>query len=1075
MIIYLLIKKTFRLNIIPVLITTFFFQPAKAQENFSFHNITVEDGLSQSSVQCIHQDKKGLIWIGTADGLNKYDGTRFTHYKHNPIDSKSLSAPTVNSIYEDIDGNLWLATDGGGLCIFNTRTEKFICYKNIQGDSNSISSNRVTDITYDKGSQYLITTFKGGLNIFDTITKKFTRLSTLPYNSATAGQQNIFRILKTSNGTILLATRDGLGVMDSKTCKINYYKNNPDDEYSLPDNSLQSIFEDSENRIWVGTKFGSVCEFDQKTKKFFRYEEKNKDATSGNYPVNCFYEEEGGKLWIGTSGGGIRIINKHTGSSFTIEKEDGIKNSISSNEILSFLKDQSQMLWVGTKGGGVDLYNKTFGYFNKMNKKTNRELLNKNVYSIFTDSRGIQWLGTGGNGLYSIDPENGLVTNYTNDPLKKESISSNDVWSITEDKDNSIWTGTFGGGINIFNPTNSKFININNDSTLKILNASKIIISLCTDNDGLIWIGTINDGLYVYHKTKRIIIHHSGTSKAKDSLQGNTIYFINESKEGLMMIGTKNSGLNIYNKQSGTFRNYFTDSKNKFSISSNNVQCMYESTPGTFWIGTEGGGLNLFDLKTERFIHFTESDGLPNNVVYGILPGNQNTLWLSTNKGICKFRLKTDPAFFKLENSLTPHPVFKNYGYNDGLPSDEFNQGAYFKDKKGTLYFGSIKGVAGFHPDSIKDNLYIPPLILTSFKVFEKDFPLDTSITYKKMITLAYDQNFFSFEFTALNYLLPEKNEYAFKMEGFDKDWIYTGHRRYTSYTNLDPGEYIFKVKASNNDGFWNDNFASVQITINPPFWKTWWFKLLVTVAVVAAIYVAFRLRVRAIQKEEQQKTAFHKALAEVEMKALRAQMNPHFIFNSLSSINKFIVAKDERVASDYLAKFSRLIRLVLENSMQQSIPLDKEIAALELYILMEQLRFENGFEYYIVVDQTVEAESILIPPLLLQPFVENAIWHGLSHREFPGKISINIKVIDQTLVCSIEDNGVGREKAKEIKAKNKSTYKSLGMKVTHERIDLLKQQKNIVSEIVFVDLKDETGNATGTRAEIKIPLEYNF
>ena len=407
---------------------------------------------------------------------------------------------------------------------------------------------------------------------------------------------------------------------------------------------------------------------------------------------------------------------------------------------------------------------------------------------------------------------------------------------------------------------------------------------------------------------------------------------------------------------------------------------------------------------------------------------------------------------------------------SDGLQGSEFNAGAYHRSTDGELFFGGIDGYNAFYPSSIKDNQQTPSVVLTGFNVFNKARSLGQSLETTDTITLSHRDSFFSFEFAGLHLVAPEKNQYAYMMEGFDREWIHD-ERRFASYTNLDPGTYTFKVKASNNDGIWNENGLAVVVNITPPFWKTWWFYLIGLVIAAVIIYGFYRFRIAQVRKEEKLKTEFNKKLAEVEMTALRAQMNPHFLFNCLNSINRYIVKSDPETASGYLTKFSRLIRLILQNSKSATVPLESELEALKLYIEMEEMRFDNQFDYKIQVGKNIEPQYVAVPPMILQPYVENAIWHGLMHKEDKGSLLIDLSLEEKWLRCVIEDNGIGRQKAQDLKSKSATRKKSMGMKITSDRLSLVNHLYNQKTKVDVIDLEDTNKKPTGTRVIVNIPL----
>lgn len=1042
------------------------------QYPYSFRHLSDEEGLSQATVYCIHQDKDGFLWIGTADGLNRFDGITFTWYKHNPLNKNSLPAPTVLCIYGDSVGHLWIGTDGGGLVMFDKKKELFKVYKHDKSDENTLSNNKVWSICPINEKELAIGTFGGGANIFNKSSEKFRHLPFPADDPAKSGDKSISKILVSRNGIIWCATRNGLKYINSNSGESYSFKNNPQDPFSVPNNVVQEIYEDKDHQLWAGTFDGGICKFDSGNKKFFRYVLKFPDGESNKPIITSFLDDGNGNLWIGTYGSGIVVLNKKTGSYRFILNEPENKHSLSNNIIMCLQKDNSGILWIGTNGNGLNLYQPRYSNFNSLENLVRNHFSNKNVFSIYQDEKKILWIGTNGGGLYRLDNTTGMVNHFSTIKPKPQFLNSDEIWSINQDNDYALWIGCMGGGLNKLNSNNVSSQSFKKDTSDKNSLSINNVWSCYSDFDGDLWFGTQRGGINIFNTKENKFTHLKKNDQIPNTLNALTVYFITQDPDSLFYIGTQGGGLNLYDKKNHIFKHYINEPDNPYSISNNDVFSIYPANDNLVWIGTNGGGLNVFDKATKSFLCFTEEDNLPNNVIYGILPDNKGNLWLSTNNGICKF---TPPAHldFNTPKSTSDKlkPVVKIFNTSDGLPSNEFNQGAFHKSKDGIMYFGGIKGIAAFHPDSIKENPYIPQVVLTSFKVFEKNYLMDTTIYYKKKIVLNYNQDFFSFEFASLSYLFPEKNQYAYMMQGFDPDWNYSGNRRYASYTNLNPGEYDFKVKATNNDGIWSDKIASIHISITPPFWKTTWFKILSLVLLISAVIGFFRYRVNVIRKEEQKKAAFEKELAEVEMKALRAQMNPHFIFNSLNSINKYIWANDQASASDYLARFSRLIRLIFENSMHQSVPLSSDLEALDLYIQMERLRFENKLEYTIKVDESIDQEQVLVPPLIFQPFVENAILHGIMPKGSMGILSLYFRVIENELHVTIEDNGIGRAEAAE-KNKSRGNHKSLGMKVTKDRLELLSQKKTSRSSVIYTDLINEKGTPSGTRVEITMPLE---
>jgi len=527
-----------------------------------------------------------------------------------------------------------------------------------------------------------------------------------------------------------------------------------------------------------------------------------------------------------------------------------------------------------------------------------------------------------------------------------------------------------------------------------------------------------------------------------------------EDSRGDLWIGT-NGGVCRWIPQTNSFKQYRNDPKNPRSVCGNNIWWIYQDGAGRLWVTAFGGGLSLYHPETDDFTSITMKEGLPTTSVVGVLDDEQGRLWISTNAGLVLY----DPE---------KGQVLRVYDEGDGLQSKEFSYKALFKASDGELFFGGIYGLNSFYPSKLKDNPYIPPIAITSVRIFDRE--VRSEMFDGDTIEITYDENFLSFEFAALDYTNPSKNRYAYMLEGVDRDWVNCGSRRYVSYTNLDPGVYQFRVKGSNNDGLWNEHGASITLRILPPWWMTTWFR--VTAGSIGLILVTLGvvLRVQAIRR----KHLLERRILESQLQALRSQMNPHFVFNSLNSIQYLILHSDEYSASEYLSKFARLVRIILDNSRRPSISLDKEVESLLVYLELESLRFEGQMEYSLEISPELMSEEYHIPSMLIQPYVENAVRHGIRHKESGGRVTIAIAQREDSLYCTIEDNGVGRKRALELKRRSGIQHESVGMSTTKERLDILNAGREKSISVKVTDLYDMTETPCGTRVELCIPISPN-
>ena len=477
-----------------------------------------------------------------------------------------------------------------------------------------------------------------------------------------------------------------------------------------------------------------------------------------------------------------------------------------------------------------------------------------------------------------------------------------------------------------------------------------------------------------------------------------------------------------------------------------------DNSDETIWFGTDHG-LNKFSRINNSFTYYGMKNGLPGNIICGILKDSEDNIWLSTYNGISKF------------NPLTEE--FNNYGICHGLQDLVFNKGAFAKGLNGYLYFGGANGFNVFKSDNIKRNKHRPPIYLTSFKVFNKEINFSKRCEYMDKINLSYDKNFFTFNFAALDYFAPEQNHYLYRLQGYDKNWIDNGTISSASYTGVPPGSYIFKVKAANNDGIWSENELSIPVYVSPPFWLTWWFKTSIFSILLLILVFTFRI----IISNAKRKLEVDKKISELRLQALRARMNPHFIFNTINSIQYYITNSDHLLALQFLSKFSKLLRSTLENSEKSIIPLNEEIETLKLYLDLQLLRFGDKFTYKITIDDIIDVNRIEIPTLLIQPYIENAITHGFIETKEKGRIDIIIKMEHNVLVCIIEDNGIGITKALELKKNVKRKHKSTAMRVTKERLNILNAANRSGINVLVNDLSENGKGVCGTKVVLHIPV----
>ncbi|MES2287849.1 MAG: two-component regulator propeller domain-containing protein [Bacteroidota bacterium] len=870
------IFKPFCFIYLVIIILLFSQEKTQAQilsENTKFKHLSVNDGLSDNYVHAIFQDREGFMWFGTGDGLNKYDGYKFTIYRHNPNDTNSFGAGTmVYCIYEDKEGLIWIGSEGS-LSVFNKKDGKFKVYKNDPQNPNSISHNIITAINEDKEGIMWISTYGGGLNKLDKKTGNFFAYRNDPKDPNSISSDFVENFIEDPKGVFWIATfeggKGGLNSFDKNSKKFTYY--------SLG-NSVQLLFhivEDTNGIIWMGTAGEGLIAFDKEKKTVIKqYLNAPKDRHSLSQNTVFFpFEDSQGYLWAGSIHG-INVMDKQSGKFTVLKNDPGSSYSLSNNYITTIYEDNQGLIWIGTGGGGVNIYDRNNNNFiiYKNNSKNEKSLTNNMVYSIYEDSKGSMWMGTGKGGLTNFNRTTGEFNHLKGETMiggKKTSIPL--IGSIQETDDQQLWIGPPSYMVFGFDRSTHKYNILPTLTNEKdAIEAPGFIFGLLADSKKTLWAAS-PQGLFNLKIPEKKVISYKNDPDNPNSISENYVFNLFEDSQNNIWISTRSTGLNVFERATGKFYCFKNDPKDPNSINNNVVNTIYQAPNGVLWIGTNGGGLNALILQNGKnkftsgykFYHFTDKDGLPNNVITGILPDDDGSLWIATNQGLCQFYASNYLAL-TVKEYLTKAiadiqkkdivkkdiAIFKNYDINDGLPSNSFT-GAMCKTKDGKMYMGSSDGLLSFLPSTIKNNTHKPPVYFTSFKIFEKEFPLDTPIATKRELVLSYKQSFFSFEFVALDYAQSSKNQYAFMMEGFDDKWIDVGNRRYASYTNLDPGEYIFRVKASNNNGVWNEEGASIRIIITPPFWRTNIFYILCVLVASMIIFGYIKWRERKLNKEK--------------------------------------------------------------------------------------------------------------------------------------------------------------------------------------------------------------------------------
>lgn len=1013
--------------------------------------LSLEEGLSQSNVRCILQDKNSFLWIGTQDGLNRYDGYNFKVFKNDPNDTNSLSTNMVTCLLEDRKGFLWIGTLDG-MNKFDQRSGKFTHYFARKGNSFALQGESVLSLAEDLTGNIWVGTHLGGLSKFIPKENKFITYLHNMDDENSISSNNIMALYADRNGKIWIGTYGGgLNCFDEKSGKFLRFKNNPDDKNSLSNDFVNTFQEDENGNLYIGTASG-VNVFNVSSNKISRlgvsaaYENLIQKAN-----VQAMSRDNENNFWFGTETNGLIYFNKVSGKLERFFNEKNKTSVLKENNITALFVDDKNIVWAGTHSAGLTKLLRTQKNFENIlaDDENKSGLTDANIWPIFEDSKGNIWVGTN-NGLNVLDGQNRILKKYFYSPTDKNTISNNRIWSINEDRKGNIWIGT-QNGLNRINVSENKVTRFQYSPNKKSI-PYNLIKYVYPDKNGILWLGTWGSGMIRFDPATMSskIYHHDLNDKS--TISDDVVFYITKDGKGVLWICTSN-GLNKFDKSTERFTSYVHSSGNPKGLNANAVYYILEDVNNIYWIASHGGGLIQFDNSSEKFKNFTEADGLPNNVVYGILRDAKNNLWLSTNKGVSKFSIQ--------------QKIFKNYNSKDGLPNNEFNAGAYCKSKSGKFYFGTIDGLTSFYPDSISENKSIPNIAITDFRIFDKTIKNFNSFVDGDEINLDYSDNYFSLEFAALDFTEPTNNQYSYMLQGFDKDWIYSGNRRYTAYTHIDAGKYVFKVRASNNDGVWNKKGISIIVNISPPYWATWWFRVSILSAVVLLITYVHKRKTNQLKHEVAIQQKFSKQLIEAqenERKRIASELHDGLGQNLLIISNLAQVG----LRNNNINSSKKQLTNITENA-QESIEEVRRIAHNLHPYQLDELGLSSALQsmlkklskatsmnlstYIENIDGYFRSDQYIHLFRVVQEGMNNIIKHASAQN-----VVISISKLENTIQIIIKDDGKGMDYNFEDKEIKPSGF---GLQKMKERVKVLNGNLSIES----LPMK-------GTTIKITIPVE---
>ena len=798
--------------------------PVSAQ----FQHLTIKQGLSQNTVYSIVQDKRGILYFGTQDGLNLYNGYGFQVIRHHADSHAHPSDNNILCMVRDHSGMIWIGTEGGGLNSFDPETGIFLHYRHDPENPGSMGGDFVTALCVDPIGSLWVGTRNGVLSR----RSPSGSFEQVPYHDERAPHVSILSIAADKDGKIWLGTKHGLFRLDplSKTKTLFQHTHGSS---SLSANIVNCLMIDRRKRLWIGTS-GGLDRFDPGTESFIHFRwQPDRSRSLSNKRVQALTQSGDGSIWIGTGGDGLVRLDPETGDCVRFPARRHRSDGLNDTDIYSLWEDHSGILWVGTSNHGINkLTPRTLSFHLMRNDPLNPSSLHNDiVWSIIEDRNKDLWVGTE-LGVDRWNPQRNQLSHYHLGAPRSRRLSGNLVRTLCEDSEGRIWIGSDDGGVDRIDTKGiiHRFHHRARDSASL---SSNRILTIVQDRSQRIWIGTRDGGLNLWVPGNGFrVFRHDPEDPA--SLSNNSVYTVLQDSRGSLWVGTL-SGLNRMRGDGTGFDHFRHDPKNPSSIPDDGVGIVFEDSSGTLWIGTDKG---LCSLKPgeSTFVQYSLDIHDNSGIVYAIVEDQFGKLWVSTNHGL----FKCDPSS---RNCL-------RFDVLDGLQSNEFNTSAAFRGKDGVLYFGGIDGLTYFHPEEITTNPHVPTLVLTGFRVFNRPLRLHRPSWAVRRIQLSHELNFFSLEFAALDFTSPTRNQYRYRLTGFDHGWVDAGHRRTAHYTNVPPGNYRFQVLGSNNDGVWNRVGMAVTISITPPLWLKPWFQLLCAIALLGIIFLFFRMRVRRIREQ---------------------------------------------------------------------------------------------------------------------------------------------------------------------------------------------------------------------------------
>lgn len=1011
---------------------------ARSFPDLKFNQLTVKDGLSTNEVWCTFEDSRGIMWIGTSQGLNRYDGTGFRIYPHRDNDSTTPTGNMIRSIAEDREHYLWLGTDVG-LSRFDPRTGKCNNYRYDTARSNSLADNgQCAPFIDSKGRLWLAT--GRGVQQFDYRQDRFITYTTtsLLYPLHVRVDQSFYRIVEDRQQRLWALSHSGICLIDEQRQHLQRYEQQGTGDAS-------AFCQTADNRIYLGSPVQGLFTFDPRLQQSQPVLLQPAPQAPVRVRALSQWEDNDGDTWLCAGmDGGLALVEP--GGSDWKEYHFQRDNPVSfpAFTVYQITRDSRNRLWLATDNG-IAIVDPYLQYFDNLRLYLQTGNTNPRSFGLpnnILQTRQYTYLTSlYGKGVYLVDKNWRLLRHIPAIPPGAVGEGSRSVNSIFDDGQGSLWFSTDAGLIRQSGRQYKLFLPPGVDTA----KAETLVMSkIYARKDGLFWIRARSNGLYLFDPAQGRFLEQYKPDG--EHIDGAVYACLPEGTEGLWVGAV--GGISRYDPPSGRFAKIPVADIQGRPARVRWVTDITKDKYGTVWAAS-ASGLVKIDPVQGRGILIDIRSGLPEQNLKRILADTTGCLWIPSQYGIIRYDGRNKFNYFNI---------------NDGLPYQYEGYGFFEADENGNFLLGFQGIVTRFNPYQVRINEQVPDLVLMDIEADGKPVALQES--RRSEITLHPGTRLVHIHFALTNYTSPQENKYYYRLGGAGGVWqqVKGGD---IDLGSLPKGNHTLYLKGCNNDGVFSKE-ASLSVIVLPYWYETLLFKVLAACVTLLLVFWLLRIRISAIRKE----ALFRQKLAETEMQLLRSRMNPHFIFNCLNSIKRYVAENNREAATLYLDKFSRLIRLVLENSQHERVVLEQDLEALKLYLEMERIRFKEKLRYEIRIDSNVDAEYLEVPPMLIQPYAENAIWHGLMHREEGGTVTIGLgyDAEAQVLIAVIRDNGVGRHKALALKSKS-AAYRSLGMSITGERIGLINERYQVNATVTVKDLYLDSGEAAGTEVVLRIPV----